>query len=349
MALKADHQTTYFKLKLLALVAIITGIGLFACSKIVTELTNNDLNETNQSVVHTKEVLILSNEIKVQVQGMQNNSRGFLLSSDHDFLNGAHVHYKHAQEAITSLISLIHNNTNQVEKLRMLQNDLLNYKNYQESLFKLALNGQIDAAITEFKTFRGKGLVDEIMQNVEEIEAYENQILLGRTSKSQKLFTLLDQLNLAASLLASGVLFLSFIFIFRALSKRENQENKLLEDLNLKEHLLLEIPFVLLILDTQGKLNFLNNQAKKTLLPFGEKEISKVMDIEFILKEIKQSQTTSLSTLIKPALKGIRVDIDSLSLADYPDQELHLFAEPVKGIQNGSDFIIVVIQNKAQK
>lgn len=344
-----NHRTTYFKLKLLALVALFLGIGLFASSKIFTELTNSDLKDANQGVVHTQQVLTLTNEIKVQVQGMQNNSRGFLLSGETDFLDGAKLQHSQAVEAISSLISLIHTNAVQVEKLQKLRQELQTYKDYQESLFKLAQQGNIKGAIAEFKTFKGRSLVEQIMQNAGEIEVYENQILLGRNSKSQKLFTLLDQLNLAVSLLASGILFLSFLFIFRALSSREKQENRMRETLMLKEHLLDQTPALVLILETDGKLYHLNKHAKNALLPFGEKDLSKVLEIEFVNNQIDQGEPAPLFSLLKPAIKGITVVFDSLSQRDYPEQELSFRAQPVKGLNNGPDYVILVMNERQKK
>ncbi|MHB1279598.1 MAG: CHASE3 domain-containing protein, partial [Bacteroidia bacterium] len=346
---KSNHRTTYFKLKLVALLALFLGIGLFATSKYITELTNSDLNEANQWVVHTQQVVILTNEIKVQVQGMQNNSRGYLLSSEPDFLESAKLHQSQALEAIKALGSLIHKNQNQAEKLKKLKNDLVRYDAYQTELFNLAGEGDIEGAIAEFKTYKGKELVDEIMRSASEIEAYENQIMQGRTTSSQKLFILLDQINLAISLLASGILFLSFIFIFRALSNREKDEEKLQEEVNLNQHLLDEIPVSVVILDSNGELFFLNSCAKKNLLPFGEKEINAVLDLTLVNNKIKHGEQTPLSSLIRPALKGVRAEYPSLSREEYPDHELSLLAEPVKGIQNGSDFIIVVIQDLPKK
>lgn len=349
MTLKSNHRTTYFKLKLVALLALFVGIGLFATSKYFTELTDSDLKEANQWVVHTQQVMTLTNEIKVQVQGMQNNSRGYLLSGENDFLEGAKLHLIKANDAIASLGSLIQANPDQVEKLQELKNDLDRYEAYQMALFKLAGSGDMEGAITEFKTYKGKELVDAIMQMAIAIETSEDQFLQGKTTRSQKLFTLLDQLNLAVSLLASGILFLSFIFIFRALSNREKDEKMLLEEVNLKEHLLDQIPVSIVILDSRGELFFLNTHAKRNLLPFGEKETHAVLDIAFVNNKSRQNVQASLSSLIMPALKGIRVEYPSLSKVEYPDHELSLLAEPVKGLQNGSDFIIVVIQNVTQK
>lgn len=343
MTLKSNHRTTYFKLKLVALLALFLGIGLFATSKYFTELTDSDLKEANQWVVHTQQVMTLTNEIKVQVQGMQNNSRGYLLSGENDFLEGARRHLVNANDAIDALDSLIYNKPDQVEKLQELKRDLVRYETYQMELFKLTGSGDIEGAITEFKTYKGKELVDAIMQKAVEIEANENQFMQGKTTRSQKLFTLLDQLNLAVSLMASGVLFLSFIFIFRALSNREKDEKMLLEEINLKDHLLDQIPVSIVILDSNGNLFFLNTHAKRNLLPFGEQEDAAVLQTLYVINQGKQNESVSLLSLLQPALKGIRVDLPSISLVNFPDHSLSLLAEPIKGLQNKPDFIIAVL------
>ena len=136
--------------------------------------------ESNNMVVHTREVLAQLEHVESLLKDAETGQRGFVLTGEEQYLEPYNSAVEGIGKAITSLTSLTDDNPVQQQSIRQLE-QLSRYKLEElQSTIKLRREGRQAAALAIIRTDRGKRIMDEIRMVIARMCSREWQLLDGR-------------------------------------------------------------------------------------------------------------------------------------------------------------------------
>jgi len=136
--------------------------------------------EKSDSVFHTHQAIILTNQFLSYVQDAETGQRGYLLTRDLKYLEPYHTGKIKAYKSINELIDLTKDNENQTVRLKKIK--LLLDEKINELAVTIDLTGKdkFAQALVIVKQDQGKKFMDEIRLLIDEVMSVENALLVVR-------------------------------------------------------------------------------------------------------------------------------------------------------------------------
>lgn len=321
--MNVQNDRFFRKLKLIAIGSFCLGLGLFLVSKVLSSIATNDLRESHSQSTYSYQVLVQSNNLELQLQSVQNHSRGYILTGDPVFKNAHNRFAERANASFSGLSGFLLQKEGQdsavqalgtsIDALTTHTKELIGWKDAGE-------NGRIEKAVSSLK---GKKLMDALMLQTSAIKEKEQDLLQHRLKQSRKMYTIIDQFTLASSILGSAFLLVAFLFIYSSLRKKEQQEKKEGDPIPYKDPvqtLPMQINYDRLTENSLGDLGFVREMLEGYLdhVPtlVNEMEQCQVPADEKELRSLAHKMRSASQVL---EIAGLNSDLERIEL--FPDPE----------------------------
>nr|WP_315256519.1 response regulator [uncultured Duganella sp.] len=155
-------------------------------------------------VEHSERVIGNANQVGKEMVDMETGMRGYLLAGDESFLQPYIVSKPRVAANIDGLMKLVKDNPTQVDRLRTIQYQQLQWDQYAQEMIRLrAANGDVTGPV---KTARGKAQFDEIRRQLELFVNTEIRMRQERNDESRTVTTWVAVVYLLLTLGVGGVL-----------------------------------------------------------------------------------------------------------------------------------------------
>ncbi len=210
---------------------LIAGLSLvFAIAAsvgVVSYRTITGLSETAQWVEHTYQVLSELDVLLFQINKAEAEQRNYLLTGNETYTEQYTIASTTANQKIEQLKRLTRDNPVQQQRLDVVEPLIKSRFAVLEETTKLRNNKGFQAAQAFVASGKGRGLMDNIRQVLDQMKAGENSLLQRRTQESRVSVNNATQFFLVLTLLIFFFLILCYYFISRYLKDRQISNDKL--------------------------------------------------------------------------------------------------------------------------
>ncbi len=209
-----------------ASLAFVGGVALLIVISLNTSRSVVRLNETNQSVTHTEQVLHTVSTIHAAVAQAQNLTRGYVITGDQRMLESQLSAAADCHEGMGALRQLIADNPRQQQRVTRLETQVKEALQWFQSVIDASRTGMTDATRRQMVS-HGQGLMDNLQATFQQIEGEERQLFQQRTREAEGVARH-AYLIISAGTLTTLVIFLAALFgLNRAEAKRQRAERAL--------------------------------------------------------------------------------------------------------------------------
>ena len=163
------------------LIAIMTIMGLASRSAM------NDLAEANRWVVHTERVMADFATLEKLLVDAETGQRGFLFTRKNEFLEPYDNATKLISADVAELLTLVQDNPEQVRRIQVIETLAMEKMNELGETITLARANREEELMQLVVSGKGKAIMDEIRQKVEEAKRIENQLLAARQGEVEQI------------------------------------------------------------------------------------------------------------------------------------------------------------------
>ncbi|WP_299826487.1 ATP-binding protein [uncultured Pontibacter sp.] len=246
-------------------IKILVSLGLTLLLALPIQLfsleLNDDLEETQQLVSRTQEVILELEYINTALTILESNARGYVISKNTSFLAGLDQLKQKTVGSLTNIQTLTSGNTVQQQHLYQLKPLIKAKIEFND----LVIQKDDATASAMIKSGDGKQLMDAIRAHLNSIESTEKQLLQHRIEESNALSDYVYIINIASTLLIILVVLGAVLFIFIDINKREKLELELRENESRLKQFLEALPIGLTVRDANGDLFFTNRKGREIL------------------------------------------------------------------------------------
>ena len=211
---------------------LIAGLSLvFAIAAsvgVVSYRTITGLSETAQWVEHTYQVLSELDVLLFQINKAEAEQRNYLLTGNDSYIEQYAIAITAANQKIQQLKRLTRDNPVQQQRLDDVEPLIKSRFAVLEETTKLRNNKGFEAAQAFVASGKGRRLMDNIRQVLDQMKAEENSLLQRRSQESRVSVYNATQFFLVLTLLIFFFLILCYYFLSRYLKDRQISNNKLL-------------------------------------------------------------------------------------------------------------------------
>ena len=155
-------------------------------------------------VEHSERVIGNANEITKQMVDMETGLRGYMLAGEQSFLEPYVLSKPKVSAGIAALMALVADNPTQVDRLRTIKAQQLQWDQYAQEMIKLrAANEEVTGVV---KTGRGKIQFDEIRRQVDAFVNYEIRMRQERKDDARSVTIWVAVVYLLLTLGVGGIL-----------------------------------------------------------------------------------------------------------------------------------------------
>ncbi len=222
---------------------ITAGIGMALALLILNAATSyrNTLKllENERSVSHTHQVLTELEATLSTLKDAETGQRGYLLTGEERYLEPYHSAIARINEQVVGLQQLTADNNLQQQRIRNLKIAIDSKLDELEKTITLRRQQNLEAALRQVKTDRGKQIMGDIRQQIAAMTAEETQLLQQRARESQASANLTILTFTVAALVNFLLMVLVYYLVKRDRTLRDNAEikqNQLLEQLEHDRH-----------------------------------------------------------------------------------------------------------------
>jgi PAS domain S-box-containing protein len=222
---------------------ITAGIGMALALLILNAATSyrNTLKllENERWVGHTHQVLTELEATLSTLKDAETGQRGYLLTGEERYLEPYHSAIARINEQVVKLQQLTADNNRQQQRIRDLKIAIDSKLAELQETIKLRRQQNLEAALREVKTDRGKQIMGDIRQQIATMTAEETQLLQQRARESQASANLTILTFTVAALVNFLLMVLVYYLVKRDRTLRDNAEikqNQLLEQLEHDRH-----------------------------------------------------------------------------------------------------------------
>lgn len=180
----------------------------------------SDLTLAQRWEAHTLGVIATAERTRSEVRNMQRGERGFLLTSDEDFLRPFLEGRRGARSSFERLRTLTQDNPEQRATLARLASDLDRFDARLVKQVGQQRNGRSGDAVASVRTGEGERLVSSIDGDIDEMIRVETKLLEQRRQAIRAADRAAAQNRVAQSMLGLAALCAVIWLLFRALSAR---------------------------------------------------------------------------------------------------------------------------------
>ena len=222
---------------------ITAGIGMALALLILNAATSyrNTLKlvENERWVAHTHQVLTELEATLSTLKDAETGQRGYLLTGEERYLEPYHSAIARINQQVVGLQQLTADNNRQQQRIRDLKIAIDSKLAELEETINLRRQQNLEAALREVKTDRGKQIMGDIRQQIATMTAEETQLLQQRARESQASANLTILTFTVAALVNFLLMVLVYYLVKRDRTLRDNAEikqNQLLEQLEHDRH-----------------------------------------------------------------------------------------------------------------
>jgi PAS domain S-box-containing protein len=197
------------------------------------------LVENERWVSHTHQVLTEIEATLSTLKDAETGQRGYLLTGEERYLEPYHSALDRINEQVVGLQQLTADNNRQQQRIRNLKIAINSKLAELEKTINLRREQNLEAALRQVKTDRGKQIMGDIRQQIATMTAEETQLLQQRARESQASANLTILAFTVATLVNFLLMVLVYYLVKRDRTLRDNAEikqNQLLEQLEHDRH-----------------------------------------------------------------------------------------------------------------
>ncbi|HEX5342683.1 MAG TPA: response regulator [Duganella sp.] len=162
------------------------------------------LVSTMNWVEHSERVIGNANQLGKEMVDMETGMRGYLLAGDEVFLQPYTISKARAAANLASLMKLVEDNPNQVERLRVIQFQQQQWDQYAQEMIRLrAANSDVSGPV---RTGRGKAQFDEIRRQLDSFISMEVRMRQERSEQARVVTLWVAGIYLVLTLGVGGIL-----------------------------------------------------------------------------------------------------------------------------------------------
>ncbi|MEG4232541.1 CHASE3 domain-containing protein [Microcoleus sp. Pol11C3] len=222
---------------------ITVGIGMAVALLILNAATSyrNTLKlvENERWVSHTHQVLTELEATLSTLKDAETGQRGYLLTGEERYLEPYHSAIARINEQVVGLQQLTADNNRQQQRIRDLKIAIDSKLGQLEKTINLRRRQNLEAALREVKSGRGRQIMGSIRQQIAAMTAEETQLLQQRARESQASANLTILTFTVAALVNFLLMLLVYYLVKRDRTLRDHAEikqNQLLEQLENDRH-----------------------------------------------------------------------------------------------------------------
>jgi CheY-like chemotaxis protein/signal transduction histidine kinase/CHASE3 domain sensor protein len=155
-------------------------------------------------VEHSQKVIAKINESAKLATDMESGMRGYLLTGEESFLSPYQLARPLVQSELDSLLGMVGDNAYQVDSVRKIKNQLMQWDNYAQSMIELRQKNQDYLSVV--RSQRGKIQFDELRKELNRALEAEQRLLQDRNNKAISTTEVSVTVFLAFSLLLGALL-----------------------------------------------------------------------------------------------------------------------------------------------
>jgi len=181
--------------------------------------------------IHTLQVLLETDDLKVATLSMVRGERGYLLTGDETFLQPYQRGLVNSREGLDRLTQLTLDNPQQQQRIGRLQTEIAHLSSVLEEIVELKRSGDHAAALARVGSGAGRTATDEILEELRGIETIEQDLLAVQTEDARAKAVANERYQYALTLIGILLLGLSAwatILVRRALAA-EAEARRLLQ------------------------------------------------------------------------------------------------------------------------
>lgn len=197
------------------------------------------LVENEHWVSHTHQVLTELEATLSTLKDAESGQRGYLLTGEERYLEPYHSAIARINQQVVGLQQLTADNNRQQQRIRDLKIAIDSKLAELEKTINLRRQQNLEAALQQVKTDRGKEIMGDIRQQIATMSAEETQLLQQRARESQASANLTILAFTVAALVNFLLMVLVYYLVKRDRTLRDNAEikqNQLLEQLEHDRH-----------------------------------------------------------------------------------------------------------------
>ena len=197
------------------------------------------LIENERWVSHTHQVLTELEATLSTLKDAESGQRGYLLTGEERYLEPYHSAIARINQQVVGLQQLTADNNRQQQRIRDLKIAIDSKLAELEKTINLRRQQNLEAALQQVKTDRGKEIMGDIRQQIATMSAEETQLLQQRARESQASANLTILAFTVAALVNFLLMVLVYYLVKRDRTLRDNAEikqNQLLEQLEHDRH-----------------------------------------------------------------------------------------------------------------
>ncbi|NJK53671.1 MAG: hypothetical protein HC936_14265 [Leptolyngbyaceae cyanobacterium SU_3_3] len=195
--------------------AALTGIGILSYSNLIRYV------EASRRVSHTQKVLGKTDFVLLQLREAEVGQRGYLLTTDPNYLEPYHQAKTTLKQEIDILRKLTANAPNQQRRVAKLH-PLIDAKlDELQQTIVLQESQNPGAALAIVRSHQGKNLTEQIRTILEEIKAEESQVLEQRSQAEQTQLLAISALTIPGCLAIALFLEVTILQLRHALRQRK--------------------------------------------------------------------------------------------------------------------------------
>lgn len=203
------------------------SILLLFFSLLASYYSTQKLINNSELVNHTNQVLIEAESIMSHMKDAETGQRGFLVTSDPQFLDPYNGAYEKTTTSYNNLIELTADNPQQQKNLREVKALYEAKFGQMQNIIDMAKKdphflGDTDARLREM--IRGKKIMDDLRLATERIKSEESEILVTRLEQQQVYIKYTPILLLAAALISILITISAYLRIKNDMDKRIAQQ-----------------------------------------------------------------------------------------------------------------------------
>lgn len=191
------------------IVVVMVGVG------VSSKLAMNRVVQSNEWITHTHAVIGDIHELEKQLVDAETGQRGYLFTSDENFLEPYNTALETIDDTFLMLKELTSDNADQQERLGQVEALIDAKLSELATTIELKHRGQDAELLALVRSGQGKIIMDDIRVLMDQMQAAEEDLLEQRTQAAVQAAQLADRIALGGTLLAVGFGVLALALISR--------------------------------------------------------------------------------------------------------------------------------------
>ncbi|MGV3508179.1 MAG: CHASE3 domain-containing protein, partial [Sphingobacteriaceae bacterium] len=204
-----------------------TTIGVFTLG-IFSYLSINELQDNEKMVAQTERIISLSNKLHEQLLEAESAQRGYVLTSESEFLNLYALSVNPINTTLSNLVDLIATNPDQAENIDSLNFYVAQKKFAMQAILDAHKKGGSVASLAILKTNRAIIAMQKVRSYIGQVKRIEDKLLLQRKAVTDKSVTRAIYISVGGIFIILCLVSFLYTLIRRTFEQQKEIEQKVL-------------------------------------------------------------------------------------------------------------------------